>query len=274
MLKLKFLDVGLGTSTFIQTDKLNIVFDCGQDSSGKNAFKELKSENLDYLIMTHPHKDHIEALISPYYKKPTRITRNGNIPEKLIEEQISNAKTEYDKQIFRKYKRLDEDYTSNVNNSESYMNPKNNGNVVIQHFYPSKLNNVEDLNYYSLTTFLSYGKHKFLLMGDNTLSNIDELLGNYEFRSKTRDVDILLAPHHGRKSCFSQELLKHLNPKISIISDKPEDNEESAQDRYSYYSRGLKILEKGKFKFRTCLTTRKDGEISVLIKNEQLFISC
>lgn len=85
-LTLKFLDVGLGTSVLIQTDKLNIIFDCGQDANGKNAFTELGFKTLDYLIITHPHKDHIESLTNPYYKKPTRLTRNKDIPKYLIEE--------------------------------------------------------------------------------------------------------------------------------------------------------------------------------------------
>lgn len=272
-LTLKFLDVGLGTSVIMETDELNIIFDCGQDANGRNAFKELGFKTLDYLIITHPHKDHIESLTSPYYQKPRRLTRNKSIPEPLIEEQISKAKTDYDKEIFKKYKMLNRDFKYSVEDADSYTNPNNNGNVIIHHYTPS-LTSINDLNYYSLATFLSYDGYKILLMGDNTLSNINELLSDEDFKSRTKDIDVLLAPHHGRASCYSQKLLEHLKPKITIISDKPEDNEESAREGYTYYSKGMYILEKGELKFRKCLTTRNDGDIIVLIKNNDISIIC
>ena len=88
------------------------------------------------------------------------------------------------------------------------------------------------------------------------------------------NVDILLAPHHGRESCYSQEFMNHVNPAITIISDKPEDNNESASSKYSDNSRGMTILKNGKHEFRSCLTTRNDGDITVTINNSRLSISC
>ncbi len=275
MLKLKFLDIGLGTSTFIKTDNdLNIIFDCGQNSeTGKNAFDELNGETLNYLILTHPHKDHIEAIISENYTKPEQMTKNNSIPKNLIDKQINNANNDYDKKIFRKYKELNEEYIHNVNPSISYINPDNNGNVKMIFFIPSHIVS-DELNDYSIATYLSYEGYKILLMGDNTLNNIDELLDDEKFKAKIKNVDILLAPHHGRESCYSQELMNHVNPKITIISDKPEDNNESASSKYSHYSRGMLIIKNGKTEFRSCITTRNDGNITVTIDNKNLSICC
>lgn len=132
----------------------------------------------------------------------------------------------------------------------------------------------DELNDYSIATYLSYEGYKILLMGDNTLSNINELLDDKEFKAKIKNVDVLLAPHHGRESCYSQELMNHVNPKITIISDKPEDNDESASNKYSANSRGMTIIRNGNSVFRSCITTRNDGDITVTIDNNNLSISC
>lgn len=274
-LTMKFLDIGLGTSILIETDEINIIFDCGIDGETRNnAFKELCGDTLHYLILTHPHKDHIESLISSDYKKPKQITKNNNIKKSLIDEQINNAKTNHDRSIFRKYKEITEDYINTVSKSESYSNPINNGNIILKHFIPSKQTS-EELNDYSIATYVSYKEHCILLMGDNTPKNIEELMEDEDFKSKIENIDVLLAPHHGRKSSYVPEFVKYLNPTITIISDKSEDNDESAQDRYEYYSNGMDIIKNGKKDFRQTLTTRNDGDITLTITNNgDLSIEC
>lgn len=272
---MKFLDIGLGTSILIETSEINIIFDCGIDSETKNnAFKELCDNTLHYLILTHPHKDHIESLISAYYKKPEQITKNNNIKKSLIDDQINNAKTDYDRSIFRKYKEISEEYIHTVPESKSYSNPINNGNIILKHFIPSKQTS-EELNDYSIATYVSYKEHSILLMGDNTSKNIEELMEDEDFKSKIENIDVLLAPHHGRKSGYVPEFVEYLNPTITIISDKPEDNDESAQNSYQYYSNGMYITKNGKKDFRQTLTTRNDGDITLTITdNGDLSIEC
>ena len=200
--------------------------------------------------MTHPHKDHIEALTCESFRRPEQMTKNGNIPKELIEEQIEKAENNYDKKIFKKYKELNEDFTRQVPESQSYANPNNNGGINMDFFRPSPTS--DELND----------------------SNIEDLLNDGNFKSEIENVDILLAPHHGRESCYSQEFMNHVNPAITIISDKPEDNNESASSKYSDNSRGMTILKNGKHEFRSCLTTRNDGDITVTINNSRLSISC
>ena len=40
------------------------------------------------------------------------------------------------------------------------------------------------------------------------------------FWNKIEDVDILLAPHHGRDSSYNNDFINHVNPYLTIISDK------------------------------------------------------
>lgn len=274
-LKIKILDIGLGTSTLIETDEINIIFDCGNNSeTGNNAFRELGNKTLHYLILTHPHKDHIESLISRYYTDPEQIKKNENIPDYLINKQIINAQNEHDKKIFQKYKQINDRFTRTVPNENSYNHPKNNGGITIEHFIPSEQTS-DDLNDYSIATLLDYKGLKILLMGDNTQKNIKELMNHDNNKNKIKKIDVLLAPHHGRESCYVPEFVKHLNPKITIISDSPEIANESALSKYEYYTRGMAIMKNGKYESRKCLTTRNDGDITLTITdNGNLSISC
>lgn len=67
----------------------------------------------------------------------------------------------------------------------------------------------------------------------NTINNINELLGNDNFLSISKKYWIFLTPHNGRESCYSFDLVSHIKPKITIISDKSNNTDTSAVDKYS-----------------------------------------
>ena len=270
-----FLDIKHGSSTFIKTpNNTNIIFDCGSDlETGISAFSLLNGEKLNYLIISHPHRDHISGLINKKFKKPTTLMRNKQIPKRLIEERIRESDNDNDKKIFRKYLDLNERFNSPANPETYAGDPKNNGNVIIETFKPP-FKETDDLNYYSLATYIEYQDFKILLMGDNTLDNINKLLENSEFKRLTSNIDVLLAPHHGRDSCYSSDLMDYLNPDITIISDDSEKNDESAIEKYTSKSKGLYVLKNDNMVKRKCLTTRNDGNILLSIKNNEMNIIC
>lgn len=271
-LKTSIFDVGHGSSTLIETDTLNILFDLGMDiSNDKNPLNYIV--NIDYLIISHPHWDHISGLKDMTEdKEPKTLLRNKNIPIEYIEEARDLNDDENVKEAFDKYLDLNERYNSPTPSETSPSNSEYNGNVKIRSFIPTS--SVKDLNYYSLTLFVEYEGIKILLMGDNTISNINELLDNEDFLNLTNNIDIFLAPHHGRESCYSTNLVSHLNPMITIISDKSDNTNTSAVTKYSENSRGHEIIKNGEKEFRSCLTTRNDGDIIILIQNEKLEIYC
>ncbi|WP_286008843.1 ComEC/Rec2 family competence protein [Methanobrevibacter woesei] len=279
VMELTFFNVLHGNTTSIKTDTLNILYDCGTVTKLSkyyfNPFSYFKysDKQIDYLILSHPHKDHINRIINiTKDNMPKCLSLNQKIPKELIEEQIEYSNKE-DKEIYKKYLELDSIYNSRVTPNCSPLNYNYNGHVEIQNFEPEK-NDIKDLNYYSITTFLKYQDYSILLTGDNTLENINELLNNKSFLEKTENIDILLAPHHGRKSCYHQEFIKHLNPRITIISDYKNNNNESAVNQYSENSRGYEIDINGIKKIRKCLTTRNDGSIKIKIENKKLKIYC
>lgn len=102
-----------------------------------------------------------------------------------------------------------------------------------------------------------------IIPGDNESTSWNELLGNPLFKEAIKDTDILFAPHHGRESGYSPELLEHINPYLVIVSDGTE-TDTSAVDRYSKKVKGWKAFKSdGSSEDRKCLTTRNDGVIVV-----------
>ena len=271
-LKTTIFDIGHGSSTLIETDTLNILFDLGMDiANGTNPLDYV--DKLDYLIISHPHWDHISGLKDMSNdKEPTVLRKNKKIPIEDIEESRDSNDDENVKAAFDKYLDLNKRYTVSTNYETNPTNSSYNGNVTIKIFEPKST--ASDLNYYSLTLFIEYNGFKLLLMGDNTISNINELLNNDDFLSISENIDIFLTPHHGRESCYSSDLVSHIKPKITIISDKSDDTDTSAVDKYSKNSSGYEVMINGKKEDRSCLTTRKDGNIIIHIEYENLEIYC
>ena len=272
MLKLKFFDVKLGNATLIQTDKINMLFDIGHDAALETNPLFSFDGKLDYLIITHPHEDHITGLLDINLKEPKTLLRNKNIPVNLINERINSTNNSNIKKVYKNYLELNKKYTKEVSPDNDPTKPNNNGGLEIYSITPNSESN--DLNDYSITTILKYNNYTILLMGDNTPSNINQLLEFNGFLEKTQNIDILLAPHHGRESSYNVDFLNHLNPQITIISDESGKDEVSASDKYSSKSRGYKVYKNNNKIDRHCLTTRNDGTIEVIIENENLTIYC
>lgn len=113
-LKLTFFDLNLGNSTLIETKTMNMLFDLGiNEQTGKNPLFSFNG-NLDYLIISHPHKDHISGISRIDYKTPKVFRRNTTMPLDLIYEQIDKAQTEDDEKLYEEYLNLDKKFTAPV----------------------------------------------------------------------------------------------------------------------------------------------------------------
>ncbi|POA05096.1 ComEC/Rec2 family competence protein, partial [Staphylococcus caprae] len=71
-----------------------------------------------------------------------------------------------------------------------------------------------DKNEQSIITLIQYRNKNILLMGDATKNNESILLQNY----KLPKIDILKVGHHGSRTSSSEEFVKNIQPKISLIS--------------------------------------------------------
>ncbi len=211
---------------------------------------------LDYVIITHQHKDHIDDIINFEELCPKILNR-----PKIYEEDINGIREE-DEYIFEKYFEIDQKYSKSIDYDKDPLIARNNGWAYIKIFDPDSTSS--NLNNNSLVTIISYANNKIILPGDNEPSSWRKLLERYEFRMAIKGSGILLAPHHGRYSGFYSEIFEFFESKLTIVSDGAF-KDTSATDRYSKISSGWTIKHRsGKsIDERKCLTTKSDGVVVI-----------
>ena len=87
----------------------------------------------------------------------------------------------------------------NVDNSKLYF--LNNGD------YGNENNN-------SSVIYTELNNHKFLFMGDASITTEKEILDKYNLQ----DIDVLKVGHHGSKTSSGKEFIDEMNPEYSVIS--------------------------------------------------------
>lgn len=278
MMELIIWDVQHGSSTYLKTPSgKHIVIDLGAGdcSDGDITFSPLlclknkyEVKQLDEVIITHPHTDHIDDIMNFDILNPKIILR----PKHLSEEDIKKANPSKDQKKINKYLEINRKYSHPVEDSENPKLAENNGEVNIKTFIPSKCG-VSNINNHSVVTIIEYLEVKILIPGDNEAASWKELLENSSFVDAIKNTDIFVSSHHGRESGYYSELFDYFRPDLVIVSDGPGVGT-SATDKYSKIAKGWNIYkrsEKEKTAYeRKCLTTRKDGTIVIKVgKNGQ-----
>lgn len=262
-----------GTAIYVKTPNgKNVVIDCGasDDFSPAECLKDSLAVSIDFLVISHPHRDHIEDLKG--IKGILNSSRNMFWWNEEITEDLmvkSNGDLEDDEDL-KRYFDLGENRTSRGSKDErSPRNPKWGDGCVFTYFSNKHSENGEvensTINNLSLVTFIEFGKDVVLYGGDMEESGWEEMLGNGRFEALLKKTTIYIASHHGNKSGFSSELFKHFRPKLTIVpaGKKPEYD---ATDRYREKTKGMDVVTKdGKKETREVLTTRNDGHVHVTL---------
>ncbi|NLC93887.1 MAG: MBL fold metallo-hydrolase [Treponema sp.] len=268
-LEIVFWDVQHGHAAYIKTPNgksIAIDLGTGSNSEGDNfsPLKHLRTKykvlNLDYVIITHPHLDHISDILEFDALNPTTLLT----PRKFDREDIIDKAKESDKPKYEKYFEICDRYTVDVKTTDSNYkgNPDNWGGVVIKTFSP-KFTDEKNINNYSIVTALEYAGSKIVIPGDNEPKSWELVKKDSNFMAFIKDSDILLAPHHGRDSGYDIEIMKHINPRLTVISDG-RFVDTSATSRYGNITRKWTVHKRtGTDEKRACVTTRSDGVIVI-----------
>lgn len=202
-LKAHFLDVGKADCILLQfPNNKNMLVDAGDNNDRDAIIEYLKNYNikkLDWVVGTHPHKDHIgsmDAVISGF-----------DIENVIMPKITTKTKTFEDVLLAVKAKDL------KVKSPEPGNYLINEGGLSVQVLAPNG-QGYEDLNNYSIVLIVKYLKNTFLLTGDA------KIISEQEIMAKGFDIkaDVLKVGHHGSDSSTSIEFLKKVNPKYAVIS--------------------------------------------------------
>lgn len=267
--ELVFWDVQHGHATYIKTpNNRHIVIDLGiGDYSGRDtAFSPLRHlrynygvQQLDYVVITHPHLDHIDDILNFDLLSPKVLNR----PKQITNQEVMEGVRDQDRAKFQKYCQINDSYNQPIGGGTNDPdNPDNFGGMKIQTFTPSTCSH-NNFNNHSIVTVIEYAEIKIVIPGDNEACSFDELLQRETFKTAIKNADVLLAPHHGRENGYNSDFMNLVNPRLTVVSDG-RFCDTSANGRYSQKSRGWTVHKgNGTSSERKCLTTNSDGEVLI-----------
>lgn len=252
-------DVQLGLAIHVKAPNSKyIVIDLGTgsyESGNSSPLQKRMWDNIAYMIITHPHLDHISDILNFDTNAPKVLQR----AKSLTNEEVMRGVRYCDKAKFEKYCQINDSYNSPVrsDNENNPDNADNYGGLEIRTFSIATCDH-SNFNNFSIITVFTLSGVKVVVCGDNETDSLEKLMKQEDFKNAVRRADVLVAPHHGRESAYHSDFVSLVNPRITIISDTTK-SDASAVDKYTKNSRGWKVRGQE----RKCLTTRNDGNITV-----------
>lgn len=269
--KIHFIDVGCADGALLQygegsnakyamidtgAGKYNGTKDKTYAKKKDPAYEYLKKigvKHLEFVILTHPHRDHIGGLVKILKDKTITInTIYGNSLEMTYLRSNDNVKkqtsetakwTKFDSDTYQNVK--DEIEKRNSEEDESlhvkYVIPKAGskiylGQAQITFYGPMENNykygrqvnlNVRQENKYSIVTRIVYGKNSFLMTGDAQRETIEKIIK----KGYNLQAQVLKEPHHGYQDVKEKDkliagrtsdhklLIDHTKANIAVISN-------------------------------------------------------
>lgn len=269
--KIHFIDVGCADGALLQygegsnakyamidtgAGKYNGTKDKTYAKKKAPAYEYLKKmgvKHLEFVILTHPHRDHIGGLVKILKDKTITInTIYGNSLEMTylrsndnVKEQTSETAkwTKFDSDTYQNVK--DEIEKRNSEEDESlhvkYVIPKAGSKIYLgqaqitfygplenNYKYGRQVNlNVRQENKYSIVTRIVYGKNSFLMTGDAQRETIEKIIK----KGYNLQAQVLKEPHHGYQDVKEKDkliagrtsdhklLIDHTKANIAVISN-------------------------------------------------------
>lgn len=228
----KSFSVGNGDMFYIKHGSDNFtVIDCCIDDSNKEEIvdeiiQESSSRGVTRFISTHPDEDHIHGI--EYLNSKWPIINFYCVKNNVSKEDESDSFKEY-----CKLRDSDKSFYVYKGCRRKWLNleDEERGSSGLHILWPDtdnkdfkneleKANNGESPN--NISIILQYNcPAKFLWMGDIETDFIEKVKDYIDFE----EVDIVFAPHHGRKSGkIPNDILQKLNPKIIIVGEAPSED--------------------------------------------------
>lgn len=266
-----FWDVQHGHSTFIKTPNNKAVFiDLGIGSYEerdktfspiKHSMSRNRLTTISKVIITHPHLDHIDDILSLDCYTVGNIYYPTGIDTKEL---IANASKSTTNAIVRadRVKKFTKNH--DITKQYSGLNRRVTRFTVDEVYFTlfRALNQGSNLNNWSILTVVEYLDWKFVIPGDNESASFKELFNIPGFVDAISDAEILLAPHHGRQNGFDNEFMEYVQPDVVIISDS-QYHQTSVPEYYRKYADGYDCYNRnsGNYNVRKVLSTHNDGVI-------------
>ena len=199
-LTVHFVDVGQADAAILQCEDDTMIIDGGNvaDSSLIVAYlKKLNIDNIDYMICTHAHEDHVGGLSAPLSVMPVGA--------------VYAPVTESDSKAYQTFKQKVADQNSEIMHPVNYEKiPLGSAKVEIL----AAPANADNLNNTSIILKVTHGNKSFLFTGDAEREEEQDVINTgYDL-----SADVLKVGHHGSDTSTSYTFLREVMPEYAVIS--------------------------------------------------------
>lgn len=199
-----FLDTGQSDCILITTKDKNVLIDAAERNMGSFIEGFLRShgvKELDLIIATHPHSDHVGSL--------KYIVEHVGCREILItsHEHGEDISLEGYNKALAKAKQKGATITVATPGDEYILSDDATLKII------APLYNHEELNNQSIVSMLTVGERKFLFMGDAESAEEEDILAY----GTDISCDVIKWGHHGSASSVSEEFLDLASPQYAVI---------------------------------------------------------
>ena len=213
-LQIHMLDIGQGDSLLIITpEKKSILIDAGLVKAAPKVIEALEEnniENVDLVVASHPHADHIGGIPKVLDAVPAKkfLDSGQEHPTATYEKMLTKVKEKIGKlTIARAGQKFELD-----------------SGVKLEVLGPSEpllervSGSIENAN--SVILMLTYGDFRMIFTGDSE----DETEARLLEKGFNLKAQVLKVAHHGSQYATSDEFLKKVNPEAAIISCGEDNN--------------------------------------------------
>jgi beta-lactamase superfamily II metal-dependent hydrolase len=254
-MKQVIFNVGGALASYLEYDNKKILIDIGSCNSfnpitdflvplsEKRSAKTNNKFNIDQLIISHPHNDHLSTIedFDKYFTADLVTCPNDN-PGQEEKHKVKWSLVDNPSEEYVTYLR-----DSILPGRKPPLKPTNPINQFLYYIPPKECEGNNDLdgknytNNLSVAFYFRINGYKLFMPGDLMKDGMEYLIKHESsLRSKLAEgVDILVTPHHGLKSSFSTYLFDHIKDKktrcLNIVPEQStsEDSNRIVDSRYS-----------------------------------------
>lgn len=258
-LEIHYIDVGQGDCSLIKWEGAAVLIDCGEAEHSDDVLEYLKKQNvekLDYIIVSHPHSDHmggmsqiISSLDADKVIAP-KVTEDMTPASKVYENFLTALRDKAMKLTAAKPGTV---YTLTGRTAESADKTPPKLEIL------SPVKDYDDLNNYSVAVKLTYGTTSYLFTGDIEKEAEADILES----GADVSADVLKVAHHGSGTSSTDDFLNAVSPEICVIQC-------GSGNSYGHPNTGTlgRLEEHGAKIYRTDL----NGTVTVYSDGEEIFV--
>lgn len=210
-LEIHFIDVGQGDCSLIMWNGTAMLIDSGEKEEAKTVLDYLKKQKvsrLDYIVVTHPHSDHMGSMSEII----SSVSVGRVIAPRVSDEMTPTSKT-YESFLQSLRDKALKLTAARPGTVYTFENSGEDGKKPPEFEILAPLDDYSDLNNYSVVLKLTYGSTAYLFTGDAEKKAEKDILKS----GADVDADVLKVGHHGSSSSTGENFLEEVSPEICII---------------------------------------------------------